>query len=404
LKDYYQILGVEETASLAEIKKSYRKLSLKFHPDKNEGDDYFTRFFYDIQEAYDVLSDPFRRRQYDNNRSRNSGSSTYQEPKPPVIEFFEVDRKEISDDDNEVLITWSCTNALGVSIASMSNLDLRGEKRIKVKRKSEKIDFTEIKLRCFGFQGQVVEKTLVVRFINDVDEEYIHQFADTYKNLKKGTAESRKKTSSLNTIRIFFIVFFAMIGTIFLFNEKDDGSSEIGELQIIPTDKNDEYVFVDGDLYRNTKYKFRIKFPSNWEIKPGDGPNILVKAISDNGNINIGVKHFSGDFNKSYTIKSIYTDANTYRSLMYNDFNDKFPDVEVNRSGEIKIDNRPAYFIDTTLSYEAMDTYVKTRMLTIQLFSGGIVYTISGAALETEFSNLENSLENSISTFVIEDF
>jgi len=42
LKDYYYILGLKQSASTDEIKKAYRKLSLKFHPDKNDGDEFFT--------------------------------------------------------------------------------------------------------------------------------------------------------------------------------------------------------------------------------------------------------------------------------------------------------------------------------------------------------------------------
>ena len=64
-KDYYKILGVSKDASLEEIKKAYRKLALKYHPDRNKGDKEAEAKFKEINEAYAVLSDPEKRKQYD---------------------------------------------------------------------------------------------------------------------------------------------------------------------------------------------------------------------------------------------------------------------------------------------------------------------------------------------------
>ncbi|MBE9203498.1 DnaJ domain-containing protein [Synechocystis salina LEGE 06099] len=64
-KDYYQILGVGKTASEADIKKQFRKLALKYHPDKNPGDKAAEERFKEISEAYEVLSDPEKRKKYD---------------------------------------------------------------------------------------------------------------------------------------------------------------------------------------------------------------------------------------------------------------------------------------------------------------------------------------------------
>src|SRR5438105_13273493 len=63
--DYYKILGVGKNASEAEIKKAYRKLARQYHPDRNAGDKQAEERFKEISQAYDVLSDPEKRKAYD---------------------------------------------------------------------------------------------------------------------------------------------------------------------------------------------------------------------------------------------------------------------------------------------------------------------------------------------------
>ena len=76
--DYYKILGLERSASPKDIRKVYRKLALKFHPDKtqNRDDTEFKR----IREAYDVLSDPMKRQMYDMCGSATNMDSTFAIP------------------------------------------------------------------------------------------------------------------------------------------------------------------------------------------------------------------------------------------------------------------------------------------------------------------------------------
>jgi molecular chaperone DnaJ len=64
-RDYYEVLGVNKTASADEIKKSYRKIAMQFHPDRNPGDKAAEEKFKEAAEAYDVLSNPDKRAQYD---------------------------------------------------------------------------------------------------------------------------------------------------------------------------------------------------------------------------------------------------------------------------------------------------------------------------------------------------
>jgi molecular chaperone DnaJ len=68
-RDYYEILEVAKTASEAEIKKAYRRLAMKFHPDRNPGDASAEESFKEAKEAYEILSDAQKRAAYDQFRS-----------------------------------------------------------------------------------------------------------------------------------------------------------------------------------------------------------------------------------------------------------------------------------------------------------------------------------------------
>jgi molecular chaperone DnaJ len=73
-KDFYKVLGVEKSVSEAELKKTYRKLARKYHPDSNQGDAKAEATFKEVSEAYSVLSDPEQRKEYDQIRAMGSGA------------------------------------------------------------------------------------------------------------------------------------------------------------------------------------------------------------------------------------------------------------------------------------------------------------------------------------------
>jgi molecular chaperone DnaJ len=86
LKDYYKILEVAPLATQQEIKKSFRRLALKYHPDKNAGNHLAEAQFKEIQEAYEVLSDPDQRKEYNYKRwhLRSLGKSYSSQPLTPT--------------------------------------------------------------------------------------------------------------------------------------------------------------------------------------------------------------------------------------------------------------------------------------------------------------------------------
>jgi len=90
-KDFYAVLGVEKTADAEEIKKAYRKLAVKYHPDKNPGDKSAEEKFKEISEAYEILSDPAKRQQYD-----RFGSQAFEGggPGPGGFGFHGIDLEE----------------------------------------------------------------------------------------------------------------------------------------------------------------------------------------------------------------------------------------------------------------------------------------------------------------------
>ncbi|BCG45455.1 DnaJ-class molecular chaperone CbpA [Citrifermentans bremense] len=86
--DYYEVLGVKKGASIDEIKRAYRKLAVKYHPDKNPGDKQAEERFKEINEAYAVLSDPKKKEQFDQFGSTNFHQKFSQED---IFRGFNVD-------------------------------------------------------------------------------------------------------------------------------------------------------------------------------------------------------------------------------------------------------------------------------------------------------------------------
>ena len=100
MKNHYQTLGIKRDASNDDIKKAYRKLALKFHPDKNDGDKFFEERFKEIQEAYEILSDPYKKGKYDSNydyffNGQQKTNQTYTRKEEPKYEPPKPDPEKV---------------------------------------------------------------------------------------------------------------------------------------------------------------------------------------------------------------------------------------------------------------------------------------------------------------------
>ena len=123
MKNYYQILGVEASASKDELKEAYVKLSKKIHPDMNKGDEFFSELFKNINEAYQVLSDEEKRNQY--NIQFNSYLYDFNYIKEKEIELH---RRELSMEEiarkRKLLITNAISLIAGISVVALFSFSL----------------------------------------------------------------------------------------------------------------------------------------------------------------------------------------------------------------------------------------------------------------------------------------
>jgi DnaJ-class molecular chaperone len=87
---YYDILGIRKTATQEEIKQSFRKLALRYHPDKNKNSEESKKKFLQIVEAYEVLSDEILRKTYDDNSYYKSYGSVQKRQWTPSADFDHV--------------------------------------------------------------------------------------------------------------------------------------------------------------------------------------------------------------------------------------------------------------------------------------------------------------------------
>ena len=175
-----------------------------------------------------------------------------------------------------------------------------------------------------------------------------------------------------------------------------------GDVSLLETDKSPETSQVSGDMYRNTKYHFRIKFPAGWEIKQGDGLHIVQKATSGNSTISVIVQEFDLGGESFSSIKDAGS-AKEFIDTAIAGAKEKFSDVKVINYGETKIDNEPAYWVEYSSRSQVLDLNLKMTQLIYFIAKGNIMYSISAGTASDEYTQVRPKFYQSASTFVLEN-
>lgn len=208
MKDYYYFLGIPQNASAEDIKKAYRKLSLKYHPDKNDNDEFFSDRFREIQEAYETLTDTDRRRLYDQNLS--SQQRNVKSILPPKIKSFSASKIRAKVGE-EITVYWNTYDADLVKIVPFGLEKPNGERTIRIKEFDSQGKF-QILLHA---TNTVLHKTIVQGITitelaesesNSVEKESLNNPTESFPKSPKKENQSKRLVSVL-----IFLVIAAMI-------------------------------------------------------------------------------------------------------------------------------------------------------------------------------------------------
>jgi len=200
----------------------------------------------------------------------------------------------------------------------------------------------------------------------------------------------KKKTKKILIIALVLIV----IGALYiLFN------SISSDLLIGKTDKSPQNSIIEDNLYRNTKYNFRIKFPVGWEIKQGDGPSIVQKAVKGDNSISIGVRPMR--VGKDLVITDVM-DLEDFKNTSLE--SEQYNGIEVLDYGETKLDNVSAYWITYSTTYSALDVTVHAVITQYGVLKSGNYFFISIGSTTQEYPSIERIFKQSVSTFVFENY
>lgn len=241
---------------------------------------------------------------------------------------------------------------------------------------------------------------------------------------KKVIKNNKPKNKKIVWI-IILIVIVSILISFFILNNRQESTDE--NLILEKTDKEE----IIGNLYRNNQYKFRIKFPEGWEIKDGDGQNVVKKAVSGGSTIGIIIKDFKNTPEflelKDKFVKETgmpLTDdiaEEVVSELNANDFSDKdFEDMMTGVLEGIESSPRDLKLVEKKIGniggekafYTKTETSVKVLHIgegdmigiTYTTLHGGIFYHIFAGFPKEDVDQIEKQIFLSIASFVFENF
>ena len=132
-RDYYEVLGLKKGASVEELKKAYRKLAVKYHPDKNQGDKQAEERFKEINEAYAVLSDPKKKEQQQKQENKGGGKDQEKKDQADQKKKEEQKKQEAARQQADKLLELSKDKEKSAGAKEMMNMRLSGKPKEKEK-------------------------------------------------------------------------------------------------------------------------------------------------------------------------------------------------------------------------------------------------------------------------------
>jgi len=235
MKDYYYILGISKNATQQEIKKAYKKLSLKFHPDKNSGDTFFEERFKEIQEAYEVLGNVTKRGAYNFDRTKYNSKRQYQsstkaQVKKPQIISFDATKYNVGTDES-VTIFWATVNCTKIKITHLKGeLPLSGKRTIKFRSKETKD--VHINIEAFGSGDTTVKETISISYFfkkkqKEKEEKTVIEEKANEPSKKEKIIEPKRGTETgLNSKPLLWILSsIVFLSSLFLYSILKDSQS-----------------------------------------------------------------------------------------------------------------------------------------------------------------------------------
>lgn len=207
-------------------------------------------------------------------------------------------------------------------------------------------------------------------------------------------------------IKIIFWILLALlfIGGLINRSIKPESKNSVNDPILLETDKSLETSEISGNMYRNTKYGFRIKFPENWKIEVGDGIHIVQKASSEDGTISIMVQQLDLGNNKGFDSIKDAGEVKEFINSAMEGVNEKFSNIQTIDYGETKIDNEPAYWVEYSTTSQILDQTLDMTNLVYFLAKDDIIYSINAGTASKIYSRMKPIFSESVGTFVLENY